>query len=87
MIGSALGRRVKLVHIPNFFCEIFSVADSLCTKRLKTVNSTLLAAGKFHKTIATDEQGAAPARQDFGWEPAVTEEQIKSEIADALINL
>ena len=42
---------------------------------------TLHAAGKFHRTIATDAAGWLPAKLDFGWEPAVTVAQIQKEIA------
>lgn len=86
MIGSGLGKKTNLFHIPNLACDFFDWADNLLTKQFQTLNATVHAAGKFHKTIATDAAGAAPARQDFGWEPKVTVAQIQREISDSLAN-
>ena len=86
MIGSGLGKKVRPLHIPNFACNLFSWVDGILVDRYRKLNPTIHAAGKFHKQIATDAAGAAPARQDFGWEPAVTVQQIQQEIADSLAN-
>ena len=85
MIGNGLGKKVNLFHIPNLICDMCDGLDVVLT-RFGILNATVQAAGKFHKTIATDAAGTVPAELDFGWEPAVTVAQIQQEIADSLAN-
>ena len=84
MLADALHKKLNLVHIPNFICSLLSVADSLSTRFLNLLHPTIHAAGKFHRTIATDASGIDANKRDFGWEPSVTVEQIQREILDSL---
>jgi nucleoside-diphosphate-sugar epimerase len=84
MVAKGLQSKAMLLHIPNFICNICDSVDSYLTNKKQILNPTIHAAGKFHKTIATDAAGIAPAKADFGWEPKVTALQIQQEIRDSL---
>jgi len=86
MVADGLGKKANLVHIPNFLCDLARLADKILTDRFKLLNPTIHAAGKFHKTIATDAAGIASAEKDFGWKPSVPIVQIQQEIVDSLAN-
>jgi hypothetical protein len=84
MVSGAFNKKTNLFHVPNSICDLMSIADTLLTAKLHVLNSTIHAAGKFHKTIATDALGIETSSQDFGWQPKVTVGQIQREIVDSM---
>lgn len=84
MVSGAFNKKTSLFHVPNFVCDLMSIADTFLSAKLHVLNPTIHAAGKFHKTIATDSSGIEQSRQDFGWQPKVTVGQIQREIVDSM---
>jgi nucleoside-diphosphate-sugar epimerase len=84
MVSESFGRQCKPVRAPNFVCSLLARADKILVNRFGHLHPTLHAAGKFHRTIATNAAGREPAKHDFGWEPSVTRAQIQKEIAKAV---
>jgi nucleoside-diphosphate-sugar epimerase len=84
MVAAGLDKQANLFHIPNVVCDLMAIADTFLTERMSVLNPTIHAAGKFHKTIATDAAGIETSKQDFGWQPKVTAAQIQREIVDSL---
>jgi dihydroflavonol-4-reductase len=84
MIGVAAGKPARCLHVPNLLCEVLGGVDSFMARVFGRLNATVHAAGKFHKTIATDAHGAAPAHRDFGWQPRIQACDIQEEIRAAL---
>lgn len=79
-IAKALGKKLKVIHIPNFICELISLVDSFYTLVTKKINPTLLAAGKFHKNIAVNQELLYEAKKDFQWESKVSLKDIKKDL-------
>ncbi|MFA5833107.1 MAG: NAD-dependent epimerase/dehydratase family protein [Bacteroidota bacterium] len=75
-MADTLGELYRPLYIPNFICSIFSIIDVLLGKT-GMLNSTIHAAGKFHKDIAGEH---SPAVRDFGYEPIDTFEYFKKDV-------
>lgn len=79
-VADGLQVEYRPLHIPNFICEIFALADSLLGLAGK-LNATIHAAGKFHKDIAGD---ISAAERDFGYRPDVGFKEIKAELGELM---
>ena len=79
-IGDAIGKKVKPIHIPNLICDLISFIDIVYTKVTHKINPTLIAAGKFHKNIATKQEDLKNAKKDFEWESKIVLKDIKDEL-------
>ena len=86
MISIGLNTRLRLIHIPNYVCDCFSILDSIYSKITGNINATLLAAGKFHKNIATNKEGLSSSKDDFNWHPKVTIKRIQEELRQEIKN-
>ena len=75
-IADAFGTELRPVFIPNFICELLSMADTFLTK-MGMMNHTIYSAGKFHKNIAATSE---KAKNDFGYNPLIDLSEIKKEI-------
>lgn len=78
VIAEGLGKSYKPLYISPFFCECFSLADSVISLSGR-LNATLHAAGKFHKDIAGDIRSA---EKDFDYSPDVGFDEIKKELKE-----
>lgn len=76
-MGEKMGRPYKPLYIPPVLCEFFSLAD-IAISWTGYLQSTIHAAGKFHKDIAGDHR---PAQRDFGYEPMDTFEHFTNDIS------
>ncbi|MCE3280812.1 MAG: hypothetical protein K0S44_3003 [Bacteroidetes bacterium] len=79
-IAEGLGVRYKPLYISPYICNLLSILDSFISLG-GTVNSTIHAAGKFHRNIAGD---ISSAEKDFGYEPEVGFEEIRTELKEIL---
>ena len=84
LISKSLKRKVFLIHIPNFICELISVADSIYTFITGKINPTLHASGKFHKNIANSKINQNYAALDFKWQTCITRKELQREIHDEI---
>lgn len=84
LVAESIGKKSKPLRVPNFVCSMMAWTDRILVTRFGFLQPTIYAAGKFHRTIATDKSGWQPAERDFGWEPSVTKKQIQSEILAAI---
>ena len=75
-IAEALGTDLRPIHIPNFLCNLLSLADIILTK-FGWMNPTIYSAGKFHKNIAATSE---KAKVDFNYAPLYDLQQITDEI-------
>jgi len=75
-IAEGLGVNSRPFHIPNLFCELFSILD-LMIGWFGKLNPTIHAAGKFHKDIGGQ---ITEAERDFDYKPDVDFEEIKKEL-------
>jgi nucleoside-diphosphate-sugar epimerase len=79
-IAEGLGVSYKPLYISPYICDLLSLLDSFISLG-GTVNSTIHAAGKFHRNIAGD---ISAAEKDFGYDPEVGFEEIKTELKEIL---
>ncbi|HSI14602.1 MAG TPA: NAD-dependent epimerase/dehydratase family protein [Chthoniobacter sp.] len=79
-VADGLQVEYRPLHIPNFMCELFALADSLLGLTGK-LNATIHAAGKFHKDIAGD---ISAAERDFDYRPDVGFKEIKAELGELM---
>ena len=75
-IAEGLGVTYHPLYIPGWCCELFGMGDTVLGVFGK-LNATLHAAGKFHKDIAGE---IAAAEKDFGYQPEIGFEEIKTEL-------